>query len=439
MAASPGDSSAHHETDQGDQTTIELILVEFPWYFDEWESSSDDGIGVEGMDEFYSPNLTTIDEIRRWILGMVPYRHPEKLCRELKAHQLVTSTNSTDTGLDERVFRWMFETSDFSPLAPRATRRLEEMIEYYIPKYYTAFANTEIEEAEFLIGLTDDGEVTGAIVLSDLTSADVLSMVWDRVEQVIRSQPTTFGGPVMVDHYIHHVRQNLRVEMVEMDPELSMLNDWSDEFIRDQSAKICEYDAVHQRYMAKMRKLTQAIEYYRRGVEEMMNDPSVHGELVDFIMEHDPSAEDVTGVSELTPEVRKALVDRVMHVPVDPIAFAPGQISDENGDVRNMAYWITRIRDIRVDQLRALKPKGQIGPRPTPLYTSLMIRNPIQRLVSNLPASLKVVVIQVVFPGRLTIPFPPGQSYHRAVSYVDSNGVRRASVRYINSNGPSCI
>jgi hypothetical protein len=421
MASAPPSASSQ-------ATQIELVMKEFPWHFHDTDSSgSDDG---ELVAEIYSDELTTRDEMESWVLGMVPYRCAETLRRELKVFQIMSSTDASVSGLSEQVLHQMFEESDFSVLRDPSLDRLRQMMEYYVPKYFTSFMNTEIRKAEFLVGLTDDGEVTGVIVPSTITQSDVRTMVWSRVEATIRSQVPAFGGDDVIEHYVQHIRQALRVEMVELDPDVSMMEDWSEDFLRSQKAKIDEYQSVRRVYLSKMSKISRLISHYRRGIDE----------FVEFIQTHIPDSSVSTDIGA---DVREAIVDRVRRLVDEPMTFAPGQILDEKSDVRNMAYWITKFRDLRVDEIRASKPQIPMGSRPSPLYTSLMIRNPVHRLISGVAADpssqMKVVVIHIEFPGRLSIPFPPGRDYHRCMSYTDLSGTYKTSVRYITSNGPSCM
>lgn len=430
------------QNDQNDQaTTFEMEILVFLSQFPLINASSDEeDLDCSAVKSLFSENLTSVEEIETWFPGYVPdWPVPETFRRELKSVRLVTATDSAASGFTEDDFRQMIETSDFSPLTTHAGRRLQSVMKYYVPRYFTAFLNSKILSAEMLFGVEDDGVVTGVVVPIDITSEQVRQMVWHEVETTIRSQISEFGGDEVIEHYIRHVEQNLRVEMVEIDPNLSMLDDWADEFIRTQTKKIDEYQIRRHIYTKELQSLGRVIQYYRRGVEEMLQDTRVHFELAHFIRTHDPSGEEVEGLDALTIELRERLVARTMRIPEEPITYEDGQISDEKGDVRNMAYWITRLRDIRVDQLRVQKPKALIGPSPNPLYTSLMVRNPVQRIISNLGSKMKVVIIQVVFPGHLSIPLPPGRDYHRAMSYIGQTGGRRTTVRHMNSNGPSCI
>lgn len=416
--------------DSSTETDIEVILIDFGYFDESSDSGSDDA------NELYSKELTTTDEIQSWMLGFVPFKSPETLRRELKVYQLVVSSDPTVSGLSEDVLQRVFETGDFSALRPHALNRLHQMIEYYGPKYFTSFMNTDIEQAEFIIGLTDDGEVTGAIVPADLTQSDVWDMVWCRIEQTIRSQLPHFGNDEVIEHYVHYIRQNVKVNMVEMDSDVSLLDDWTDEFMRAQSIRIAEYQQLRRAYMEKMMKFSHIMQYYRRGVAEMINDPDVYDEFTEFIRTHVPNID-----GDVTSNLRQTLIDRVRRSVTEPVSYARGQISDEKYDVRNLAYWITQFRDIRVDALRDVRPQvPMVCAQPTPLYTSMMIRNPVHRLVSGIAndPTMKVVVIQIIFPGRKLIPFPPGRSYHRAMSYIDTSGTHKTSVRYMNSNGPSC-
>jgi hypothetical protein len=434
MAASAASAATDCQTASA-AVQIDIILVELSCYDDGSLSSSDADLDSDLMAELYSDKVTSLSEIQSWALGMVPYGCPETLRRELKAFQLVTSTDASVSGLSEHMLQQMFETSDFSVLRSHSIRRLHQMIEYYVPKYFTSFMNTEIKKAEFLIGLTDDGEVTGAIVPSDLEQSDLRDMVWSQIEMTIRSQGSEFGGSDVIDHYLEHVREAMKVEMVEIDPDVSLVDDWSEEFLRCQSAKVDEYQTVRNAYLSKMARVSRRMAYYRRSVAEMINDPLVHDEFIEFIRTHVPNSTDVS------PDLREAIIDRVRRTADDPVTYVLGQISDEKSDIRNLAYWITKFRDVRVDEIRVSKPQVPIGYRPLLPYTSMMVRNPVHRLVSGISAdsSMKVVVIQIEFPGQLSIPFPRCRDYHRSMMYVDSSGTHRTTVRYITSNGPSCM
>lgn len=434
------DRNQNEQNEQNEQTpTFEMEILVFLSQFPPIDASSDEeNLDCSAVKSLFSENLTSVEEIWTWYPGYVPdWPVPETLRRELKSVRLVT--DSADSGFTEEDFRQMIETSDFSPLTTHAEHRLQLVMKYYVPKYFTAFLNSEIRSAEMLFGVEDNGVVTGVVVPIDLTAKQVRQMVWHEVESTIRSQMSAFGDDQVIEHYIRHVEQNLRVEMVEIDPNLSMLDDWTDEFIRTQTKKINEYQIRHHIYVTELQRLGRIIQYYRRSVVEMLQDTRVHFELARFIRTHDPSGEEVDGLDALTIEVREELATRVMRIPKEPITYEIGQISDEKVDVRNMAYWITRLRDIRVEQLLVQKPKALIGPSPNPLYTSLMVRNPTQRIISNLGSGMKVVIIQVVFPGHLSIPLPPGRDYHRAMSYIGQTGTRRTTVRHMNSNGPSCV
>jgi hypothetical protein len=417
-------------------TSLEVTFIEFPFFHDSSSSDDEAGLTAEAAAQIYGRALATPDEMDEWELGSVPFDVPETMSRELKVYQIITSADASVSGITECDLARMFETSDFSGLQSHSLNRLSHMVDYYTPKYFTSFMNTRIEMAEFIIGLTDDGEVTGVVLPFDVTEENVYNMVWSKVEETIRSQCSYFGGADKIAHYIRHVQKVMEVHMVELDTsKLGLLDDWSEDFLREQGEKIRIYTEGRTEYLTEMRKVSREMEYYSRSVESMVNDPAMHDEFIEFIRTHQ---------SEILVDsvTREKIVSEVLATVDAPMTFEVGQIADEKDDPSNMAFWIATFRDIRVDQIRASRPRA--GPmatvKPGSLYTSLMLRNPVHRIASAVDAepSLKMVVIQVVFPGKTTIPFPEGQDFHPSFAYVNSSGAYKTSVRYMTGNGPSC-
>jgi hypothetical protein len=327
--------------------------------------------------------LTDFETIQSWFLGAIPFHKPETLKRELKEYRIF----QLDDDLSEDTIRDMFIHNDFHQLVRLAKYRLDNMINRYIPKYFTAFMNTKIRQAELIFGLTDDGEVTGVLVDSLLTKNDILLKVWDQIDTCI-------------------------MKCFSNNPT---------------------FCAVFADYKKKMHMFTNHILHYRRSINKMLNDPIVRKELSEFI--HTFTTDQYT----ITDTSRDTVIRIVKGIDDVSVTFAPGQIMDEKDDPNKLAFWITKFRDYRVNKIQAQKPVTPIQ-RTTPLYTSLLLKNPVARIATSIHDAThsKMVVIQIILPGYNSISLPPGYDYHPRFSYQYGDEIK-SPIRCITSNGPSCV
>lgn len=373
--------------------------------------------------------LTDFETIQSWFLGAIPFHKPETLKRELKEYRIF----QLDDDLSEDTIRDMFIHNDFHQLVRLAKYRLDNMINRYIPKYFTAFMNTKIRQAELIFGLTDDGEVTGVLVDSLLTKNDILLKVWDQIDTCIMK--CFSNNPTFCAHYLKHIRSNVDVNIVEIStrPEDIMVDDWSEVHLEQQQARNDEIESVFADYKKKMHMFTNHILHYRRSINKMLNDPIVRKELSEFI--HTFTTDQYT----ITDTSRDTVIRIVKGIDDVSVTFAPGQIMDEKDDPNKLAFWITKFRDYRVNKIQAQKPVTPIQ-RTTPLYTSLLLKNPVARIATSIHDAThsKMAVIQIILPGYNSISLPPGYDYHPRFSYQYGDEIK-SPIRCITSNGPSCV
>lgn len=376
--------------------------------------------------------ITDIDTMQSWFLGAVPFCKPETVRRELKEFRVIQSINSE---LTENAIRSMFLTNNFHRLVPIATTQLDDMICRYIPKYFTTFMNTEIELAELIFGLTDNGEVNGVIVDYSLTENDIFLKVLAEIDAcIIRC----FGSSPYYSHYMKHIRSIVTINMVEMSTRSDdiMIDDWSESYLEKQSRRIKEIERIRTAYNQKMHVFTERILYYRRGINTMLNDPNIRIELVEFIQTFQYDSCTITSTH------RQTVIEIVRNIDNTRVVFRPGQIMDELNDPNNLAFWVTKFRDLRVEEIQKDRPRTNVtvNQYTTPLYTGLLLKNPIARIANSIHNTThsKIVVIQIILPGQRSIPYPPRKEFHPRFSYL-SNGEIKSPTRCINSNGPSCV
>ena len=143
-----------------------------------WNNSSSDD------EEYTDYTLTSTEQLDNMYIGAIPYEEPETISRELKEFWIYPSM---DSPLKESQIQHMFDHDDFSPLLPLVDKRLNEMIDQYVPRYLCTFFNSKMKEGELIFVLNDGGEVTGVLMNSNTECEDVRKMVWKNVQKCVRS------------------------------------------------------------------------------------------------------------------------------------------------------------------------------------------------------------------------------------------------------------
>lgn len=386
--------------------------------------------------------MTTVDEMKDWVIGSVPYDIAETFWRELKEFVILNEFGLfKESSLTEIDIQRMFQTNSFGKLGEIGKTRLVDMLDHYMPKYFTSFMNTETKKSEFIIGLTDDGQVTGCLVPSSFTESDLNDMVKSRIISIIKSQG--FSSDIYA-HYVGKIIPQIDVRMVHLptsESDLSLLDDdESDKCIADQKEKTDKYNFNNACYISGMRTMTKMMRFYRRSIENIINDPEVRPDFVEFIKNYQPT--DPKVLKKITIRHRRAMVQKIKKSVSRSkiITFSRGQIPAEKKFPCKMAFWITSFRETMLDYVNSIKPTKP-GIKPIDPYIWTMMQNPIRRIVTvtDKDPSLKMIVIQIIFPGQHCIPFPSGQNYHNMFWYIDDAGNKRSTSRLMNGNGPSCL
>lgn len=410
-----------------------------------WDNSSSD------EDEYTEYSLTTSDQLNNMYLGAMPYKNPETISRELKEFWIYPSMNSP---LKESQIRDMFEEDDFSPLLPLIRERLKEMIHQYVPRYMCTFFNSKMKEGELIFGLSDGGEVTGVLIDSNTEYEDVRNMVWANVEKCVKG---SFGQNIYKSHrpylnyYLEEIEKVLEVRITELSTKEDdvLIDDWHQRYIDQQRQKMHRYRREMDEYLRQKRKFLSKFEKYRRGIVTTINDPNIHDDLIDFVQTIHISNLPLTGGElSLDSPVRENIVEEIRGIGETPIEYEDGQIYDEKSDPNNLVFWITRFRDHHCKRIMKLKPSMPLLSRPCKLYKGLLQKNPVTRIARGIndDPRFKMILIQIIFPGKLSFPFPlnmpSNNMYHPSISYIDgSDGKenRKTPFRTLTKNGPACV
>lgn len=385
-----------------------------------------------------SENPTSRDEISSWKIGDFPFFEPETLQRELKEFRVFSGRCLHTFNFDESFIKQVLQDQNFSLLLPILKERLFLMIQRYTPKYGLSFFNTDsIPFGEVLFGLTDDGEVTGVIIPSDITEKNIRQMVFDNFSKVLFNSELSGLSSEEMSIYFDRIREKLQIRVIDIDPDSSGIGDFFDKLLTDQQKIVETYRKERAIYANKRSQFHSLVFYYHRAIESMLKDENIYEELFAFIRSHVPIKENVRD-QIVTNELRESMISRILNISQDPISFEIGQISDEKTDINNVAYWVTEFREVREKDVQKHRPDLFLIPEPVEPYTRVALSNPVARIMNGVAKekSLRVVIISIVFPGHESL-FPPNFPIKK-LSYFDENSNIRTTYRSMGPNGPCC-
>lgn len=400
------------------------------WYY----SSSDD------EDDYVDYLLTTTEELDDMYIGAIPYETPETISRELKEFWIYPSM---DTSLKESEIRTMFEQNNFSPLLPHIKVRLSDMINQYIPKYFCTFFNSKMKEGELIFGINDSGEVTGVLMDINTTIDDIREMVWEIIQRCLKMSLHQKEYKYL-EYYQREIEKVFAVNMVELstEPDDILIDDGHQEYLEKHQERINRYKRTRDSHIQKKRHFLTKFDHYRRGVVTTINDINIHDDLIDYVRTCYISILPLTGKPlTLDDPIREEIVKKIRSIQKQPVSYYPGQICDEKIDPKNLAFWITRFRDYHCHEVMKLRPTTPMLFRPCKLYKGLLQKNPVARIATgvNKDPTLKIVIIQIILPGKLSFSPLHITEFHPLFSFQDHNGEIKTPFRTLTKNGPACV
>ena len=413
-------------------------------YFDGRTYSSDDE-----FTEITSYSLTTPERLSKMLIGESILENsvdefstcqgntPETIYRELKEFWIYPNS---ETLPKESIVKKMFNRNDFTILLDRVDIALKIMIEKYVGKYFSSFFNTSMNSGELDFGWNDFGEVTGVIVRSDITKKQIREMVLVEVRKCIDVTLPYCESEGKTDrqYYEDKIEKSIDVNISELstNPDDIRLEDWSEQYLSKQKKRVDTYNILRKEYLREKMIFLNGLRCFRRSVVDMINDHRVHKDFIRYVRKI--HLEEVP----LDDPIRGRIIQRILELRRgNPIYFDDGQICREKNDPEMLSFWITRFRDHSGFKLLEKKPEKPQIMKPCKPYKSLLQKNPIARIAKGIHGDprFKMIVIQIILPGRLSFPPSPERNHHPRFSYVDLSGQIRSPERTFNSNGPSCV
>lgn len=306
--------------------------------------------------------------------------------------------------LDEKIF------NDF------VLENLEQYLQIYLPKYISAFGNSdEVEDGNLYIGVNDSGELTGIPFLGTIHHDHIEKIIYDIKKWVgVDNDPeNTFRDELI---------KNISFEVISLSINMDFLEDDEEELIQLEK-EFENFTKQIEEYKIKRSKWLEEIQSFTNKISYIMLDKTIRKDIATYIREN--CKEDRYWIADLLESDSK-------------IEILNGvQLSDYKNCDNNVYYWIMFYKDYIINKIRKKKPI-----KPMYTYTNLThiyldyfrgLTKLRKKFILNNP-SLTYNVIRFKIPGKK-------DKEDKIIFYNLPDFVEKwfHKIRAIGIRGPCCI
>jgi hypothetical protein len=201
-------------------------------------------------------------------------------------------------------------------------------INFYLPKYISAFANSDLEKGSMYLGINDIGEITGIPFYGELTREMLLPMI-DEISVYLSK-----------DLGIHF-------EIIKLETVLEILDDNLDQIIKEKYEKMEKQKKDYEDYIKRKVKWVEEIYKYYIKVSDFANIRFYRDLVIDYIKWNSGPVE---FIELLTTDDYIDIGDT-------------DEIGKRKQDTTDIIHWITMCKDTLLQYVYKKKPE------PVPYYT----------------------------------------------------------------------
>ncbi len=293
---------------------------------------------------------------------------------------------------------------------------LEQYLQIYLPKYISAFGNSEeVEDGYLYLGVNDSGELTGIPFLGVINQ--------DHIKEIFFSIKQWVGVDNDPENkFRDELIQNVSFELIPLEVNMDLLDDEEEELVRLEQRfsnfmkELEEYKIKHAKWLEEIQSFTNKISY-------IMLDKNIRNEIATYIRKNCKTER--VWIAELLESDKK-------------IEILNGiQLADYKNCDNNVYYWIMFYKDYIIGKIRKKKPI-----KPTNTYGCLShiyfdyfrgLTKLRRKFVLNNP-SLTYTILRFKIPGKKT-------KEDKIIFYNQPDFVEKwyHKIRTIGLRGPCCV
>lgn len=207
-------------------------------------------------------------------------------------------------------------------------------IEYYLPKYASAFLNPSYSKpsAEMYFGISDDGFVHGIPYKGELD----IEKINEKFNSVLKSDLIKYDQDVC-----SNLNKYIDLEIVKVDVSKFKFNDNHLKFLEEYFFQKKEYDKKMDDYKRRKKVWNNLMTFYCDKLCNLLNYPNTRYLILKFVEE---SGEDYNNIIELLKS------DKIFD------SIDGEEVHDLKKDKETIWYWVTEWRDFITDHIKEFRP-----------------------------------------------------------------------------------
>jgi len=322
--------------------------------------------------------------------------HKESLENEFK--EFCIKVNLQDYFSDEEMSHIVKSGEITSKFNSMVLDNLQSYFNSYVPKYSSAFSNSNIDNGKLHIGINDYGEVTGIPFLGNLCKNDIIGMI-KQTESKYCTSPLDI---------------NIKIKKLKINT--SLINDPVDEYIQMAKKKNDLYRMVNEAYYSQREKWIHEVLKYSVKLSAIIKNSETRSQFYKWVSNQSTISEQMLEKCHKESFAQIESTNQKRNFVTDPTS---------------VIYWIAQFKDVRMRHLQSIKPECPMGFKQYNynLYLITHLTDLRKRLISvNKQLNYYVIKIQYTNQKKTDIMYQKPYRHHKYYSY-----------RLMQNTGPYCI
>jgi hypothetical protein len=267
---------------------------------------------------------------------------------------------------------------------------LKQYINVYLPKYISAFGNTEeISEGHFYIGINDFGEITG-IPFSETLDETVIRSFLELTKPFL--SVSSLDRSLSEDSIIDQIIASIKIEIIKIEANTFLLEDECKNELDEYNYKRNEFRKAYKSYILKHTAWVEEMLSYASKLVEYVSDPKLRNDIADYILNsEDYKSIDVNHFvvatmldgTKLECSCEKVDLDNCITIlksnEIIPI-YDSVRLADIKLNPKHVLYWVMIYKDYMTQIIRQRRP---IKPCDT-VYNEELFYNNMLRFISKM-------------------------------------------------------
>lgn len=285
---------------------------------------------------------------------------------------------------------------------------------YYIPKYLSAFGNSDLNNAILYMGVNDFGEITGIPFFGQITQNDLQNNL-DHIKNFISLNGIDINGTT-------ELFTQVTFEIIKLEKDTELLDNNIENIISDFEDKKKKYEIEYRSKIDKRKKWMKQMEYYLAKIQDYATIPKYRKEVSNYILKNNTNYDPkLNKISELL------LSDEIIFVKDGH------EIRSRKENIYDVIHWITKYKDHMIDIVKELRPsKIQYCNFSQNIYVNqFSLLSGLRYKFIERNKDIDYYLIKIIFPTKF-----PKKIYFRNNEYKNNWSTR---IRTIVNGDPGCI